>query len=83
MKALALALLLVGCTHEVIKYQSVPLPVPAKPELPIVMRSELTCLADDVYSRLIYRELLLKRHAEVQTAVICSTHPQKSPDCLP
>jgi len=65
--------MLSGCTTEAIRYQSIPLPLPAKPELPTVSRLELECLSDEVYSRLAYRELLLKKHIEVQAAVICST----------
>lgn len=74
MVRLLLVLLLTGCATEVIRYSSVPLPLSSRPELPVVSRSELQCLPDDVYSRLAYRELLLKRHIEVTEGVIKSTH---------
>lgn len=74
-------LLLTGCATEVVRYASVPLPLPAKPELPVVSRTELQCLPEDVYSRLAYRELLIRKHVEVQAAVICSTHPKGGQDC--
>lgn len=73
MKSILLALLLAGCSHEVIRYRPVPLPIPSDPELPTISRDELSCLEESVYSRLVYRELLLKQDRSACKAVICTT----------
>lgn len=51
---LACALLLCACTTPTPR--PVPLPVPARPVVPNVKASELHCLRDDVYTRIVDRE---------------------------
>lgn len=63
----------VGCAREVIRYQSIPLPLAPDPQLPTIARTELECLDEEVYSRLVYRELLIKQHRDSLRAVICTT----------
>lgn len=67
---------LAGCAREVIHYAPVSLPIPADPELPTVDRAELTCLSDDVYARLVYREALIKQDRDSCKAILETTRPE-------
>jgi len=72
LKILPLVFILVSsCTTE---YLLVPLPLPPKPTIPIVLDNELSCLTDDVYQRLAYRDLICKQYSERLEGIIRSTH---------
>ena len=74
MKALLLALLLVGCVPKpVVVYQTAELRVPSRPVLPTVSGAELQCLSDDAYTRLVVRERAIQRHVEMLESLIEST----------
>jgi hypothetical protein len=65
-------LLLTACTRTPV-YVTQPLPLPDRPDLPTLQASELQCLTDDAYSRLVTRDLLLRQYGEQCEAVIKST----------
>lgn len=71
-----IALILTGCTREIVRYETVPLPIPRQADLPTVYGSELQCLSDDVYNRMFLRQTLLDRDLDVCRSLICSTHPE-------
>lgn len=73
---LILTLMVCGCTREVVRYASIPLPMPALSELPTATGAELQCLSDDTYARLVQREALIKQDRDVCRAVICTTQPE-------
>lgn len=58
--ALAAFLFLAGCGRA--QFAPVPAPCPAPPVLPKVAALELQALSDDVYRRLVERELRLKAY---------------------
>lgn len=64
---------IVGCAT--VEYVPVPLDLPDRPILPTVKSTELQCLSDDVYTRLVQRDRLQHGHIEVLEAVIVSTQP--------
>lgn len=72
---LILTLMVIGCATAP-RYQSVVLPMPALSTLPTIQGSELQCLSDDVYGRLVVREALIKQDRDAARAVICSTIPE-------
>lgn len=72
---LLLTLMVIGCATDP-RYQSVSLPMPALSILPTIHGSELQCLSDDVYGRLVLREELIKQDRDAARAVICSTIPE-------
>lgn len=76
MKALLLALLLIGCVPKpVVVYQQYPLTAPPRIPLPTIQGYELQCLSDDVYIRMKLRELVLQKQVELCESEILSTHP--------
>lgn len=72
---LILTLMVIGCATAP-RYQSVSLPMPALSTLPTIQGSELQCLSDNAYSRLVLREELIKQDRDAARAVICSTIPE-------
>lgn len=73
---LALSLILAGCASPPPAYVTAPLPLPPKPELPVVHGAELQCLSADAYTRLANRDRILRHYVEQLRAVIRSTHHQ-------
>lgn len=71
MRILPLLILLSACTT--IEYVPVSLPLPPKPELPTLEGTELMCLTDDAYVKLVQRDRLQRGHIEVLEAIIMST----------
>lgn len=72
---LLLTLMVIGCATAP-RYQSVVLPMPALSTLPTIDGSELQCLTDDVYGRLVLREELIKQDRDAARSVICTTIPE-------
>lgn len=64
---------LVGCTREVVRLQSVPLYLPERPNLPVVDAKDMQCLKEPARERLFEREELLREHRVQLKAVVCST----------
>lgn len=63
--------LLAGCTTHSYLYQPVPAHlIPAKPELPKVMASELACLSDDAYGRLANRDRIRQQYEDELRALL-------------
>lgn len=65
---------LAGCTP--IQPVSTVLPVPLEPVLPVVMATELECLSDTTYEKLVLREARLKGHITRLTTII-ETHNER------
>lgn len=58
-----------------VQLQMVALPLPARPVLPAIPATELTCLSDEVYSRLANRNRLLRHYAEELEVIVKSSRP--------
>lgn len=71
-RIILLSLLLAGCCET--QYITRPLPLPERPILPVVEASELSCVSDDAYYRLVQRERLRREYAETCEAIVKSTH---------
>jgi hypothetical protein len=71
---LLLAALLAGCAAPEMRYVSVPLDCPERPELPTVSAEELDCLTPEAHARLVWRETLRRQYAEELEALCWSTH---------
>ena len=65
-------LLLTACSTQPV-YITQPLPLPDRPDLPTLQATELQCLTDDAYQRLVTRDILLRQYSEQCEAVIKST----------
>lgn len=64
-----------GCaTPPDVGYVTQPLPLPARPVLPRLTATDLACLPDDAYRRLVERERLRREYAEELEAIIRATH---------
>lgn len=61
-----------GCTH--IEYLPVALPLPERPALPGIPATELRCLTNDTYTKLVQRDRLQAGHIATLEAVIQATH---------
>lgn len=61
-----LALVLAGCTPTKTQHQAAVPRCPAPPPLPVILETELQCLTDSAYHRLVERDL---RRAEHITAL--------------
>lgn len=70
----ALCLLAAGCTNPRVEYVTAPLPLPPRPELPVVPGEALQCLAPDTYRALVERDRARRDYAEQLEAIIESTH---------
>lgn len=66
------ALLLTACSTQPV-YITQPLPLPDRPDLPTLKASDLQCLTDSAYHRLVTRDILLRQYSEQCEAVIKST----------
>lgn len=66
----------VGCTREVVRYTSVPLPYPVLADLPGVSDAELECISEDARLRLEARQQQMREDLEACMAVLCTTHPE-------
>jgi len=75
MRLLILAALVSGCAAQP-TFVTNPLPLPVRPVLETVSDSELECLSDDAYERLVLRDMKRRQFAEELEAVIISTHPK-------
>lgn len=73
MMALVTILISLGSCAKV-RYQPTPLPLPARPVLPQVSATELQCLSDKAYKRLVLRQLLLRQYSESLESIIQTTH---------
>lgn len=69
---LIMLLALSNCTS--VQYVSQPLPLPARPVLPVVYQGDLSCLSDETYARIVERERLRREYAERLEVIIQSTH---------
>ena len=63
-------LLMTGCSS----FISVPLPLPVKPDLPKIQSSELECLSQDAYDKLLKRDILRENYEDKLRSIIQSTH---------
>lgn len=59
-----------------IRYVSNPVPLPPQPELPKIQAEELECIGDEIYRRLVKRELLQRHHITILENLIRTTHEQ-------
>lgn len=76
-------MVLAGCTHEVIRYQSVPLPLPLLLDLPAVTDAELACIEEGARLRLEARQHQMREDLKACFSVICSTHDSEAQaDCV-
>lgn len=71
-----IAAALAGCAAPEVRYQTVPLPLPPRPELPRIYGEELQCLSEDAYRRIVERDRMRRAYAEQLEAVILSTHEE-------
>lgn len=80
--ALLIAVVAAGCAEKEVAYLTtvVPLDRPARPVLPTVRRSELECIGDDAYQRLIERQSLISGYAKELEAIVDSTKPKQPLD---
>lgn len=71
----ALILTMTGCQSPVPAPALVlsPLPLPARPALPLIAGTELACLSAGVYQRLAERQRRLRQYAETLETIIRST----------
>lgn len=71
-----LGLMMLGCTAPLppLIIQTA-LPLPTRPVLPSITSTDLTCVSDEVYSRLASRNQLQRHYAEKLELIIKSTHP--------
>jgi hypothetical protein len=67
-----IAFALSGCAAPV-RQVSQPLPLPERPLLPRVYESELACLSDESYRRIVERERLRREYAETLETIIRAT----------
>ncbi|WP_026279093.1 hypothetical protein [Thioalkalivibrio sp. ARh3] len=63
-----------GCATTEYVYVAEPLPLPDRPALPRIAASDLECLTDEAYERLVERDALQDTHIERLKAIIESTH---------
>lgn len=61
------------------RYQPVELPLPAKPPLPTITASEIACLSDAIWRKLVIRYVTLENYIEDLRAIIEATHPNQHP----
>lgn len=61
------------------RYQPVELPLPVKPPLPTVTASEIACLSDATWRKLVIRYVTLENYIEDLRAIIAATHPRTQP----
>lgn len=67
--------LLAGCASErLVVAESVALPVPVRPVLPVIEPVDLECLGDAAYEALVTRDAMLQAHVRRLEAVIGTTH---------
>jgi len=52
----------------------VKLPLPVRPDLPVIIGAELQCLSNDAYDRLRKRDILQDGHILKLEAIIRTTH---------
>lgn len=65
-----------GCQHtREIRYVDRPLPLPARPVLPRISEEEAQSIPDDVWAKIVRRDLGRKHYAETLEAIILSTRP--------
>lgn len=57
-----------------VRYVAQPIPLPTQPELPAIQSEELECLSEDVYQRLVKRELLQRHYIATLENLIKTTH---------
>lgn len=77
MKAVALCLILTGCTTEVIRYQTLPLSHGPRPKLPAIQESEIECLQQDTILAFWRREKLMADYiSELETTIDSTQHAQ-------
>lgn len=72
--ALTLVLAGSGCACDPVIQSPVPLPMPARPDLPAIPADSLMCLSDEAYTALVERDAKLKAYAQQLEAIIQSTH---------
>lgn len=72
----AITLLLAGsgCAHDPVIAPPVPLPLPARPDLPTLPPGALECVGQSDYEALVERDAKLKAYAQQLEAIIRSTH---------
>lgn len=61
------------------RYRPVELPLPAKPPLPTIPASEVACLSDATWRKLVIRYVTLENYIEDLRAIIEATHPNRHP----
>ena len=66
------AFLIMGCASSV-EYVPVALTLPESPVLPTIKSTELQCLSDEAYTKLVQRDRLQRGHIQVLEAIIVST----------
>lgn len=71
---LAVTIILPGCGLQPTHAISEPLPLPVRPLLPALSASDIACLSDDTYKRLVIRDRLRREYAEELEAIILATH---------
>ena len=60
-----------------------PLPIPARPVLPIISKDDAEHIPDEVWSRIVRRDMLRRFYAEELEAIIYSTRQGRPPGHLP
>ena len=72
----AITLLLAGsgCAHNPVIAPPVPLPLPARPDLPTLPPGALDCVGQSDYEALVERDVKQTAHIKKLEAIILSTH---------
>ena len=73
MKHITIALLALTLSACQTVYTTQPLPMPPRPELPTVQASEVECLSDDAWKKIVLRDQALRSYTKELEAVIQST----------
>ena len=60
-------------------YTPVELPLPEKPPLPTINASEIACLSDATWRKLVIRYVTLENYIEDLRAIITATHTNTQP----
>mgnify|MGYP003114147680 CR=1 FL=1 len=73
--ASVIILSLAGCaTKTETVFVQDPLPLPDRPQLPLMPSDEMQCLSDEAYEGLAVRDAMLRKHVERLEDVIRTTH---------
>lgn len=70
----AVTTLLLGCATTTTEFVQEPIPIPARPHLPVVQPDALQCISDDAYEALAIRDTLLQEHIRLLERLLLTTH---------